>query len=210
MATQAAGSLWLQQHFNLNEHRLTHKSFIGQREKIELSTDGVIEQTYGPRYAPAVNNPLSHIAFSIKYDDLNLDFLKAVFNNIATEEIAAYIAAAMSGKYNRKIGYLYEWLTNKEIKLPAAVSGNYADLLEEDDYVTGKIIKNSRWRINDNLLGTPEFCPIVRKTREMDKLLKADLKAQIEKLRQEHPPDIFYRATQYLYRKETKSSYEIE
>jgi len=210
MATQAAGSLWLQQHFNLNEHRLTHKSFIGQREKIELSTDGVIEQTYGPKYAPGVNNPLSHIAFSIKYDDLNLDFLKAVFNNIATEEIAAYIAAAMSGKYNRKIGYLYEWLTNKEIKLVAAVSGNYADLLEEDDYVTGKIIKNSRWRINDNLLGTPEFCPIVRKTREMDKLLKADLKAQIEKLRQEHPPDIFYRATQYLYRKETKSSYEIE
>ncbi|HZY36374.1 MAG TPA: Fic family protein [Mucilaginibacter sp.] len=210
MASEPAGSLWLQRHFNLEEYRLTHKSFIGQREKIELSINGDTEQTYGPKYAPRTISPLQHIEFSIKYDDLSLDFLKAVFDRIAIDEVTAYVAAALTGKYARKIGYLYEWLTNKKIELPAPVSGNYADLLEEDRYVTGKVIKNSRWRINDNFLGTREFCPIVRKTQEMDGVLQVDLKAQIEKLKQDHSPDIFHRATKYLYRKETKSSYEIE
>jgi hypothetical protein len=210
MANQPAGSLWLQLYFNLDEYKLTHKSFIGQREKIELSITGDTEQTYGPKYAPRTNAPLQHIEFAIKYDDLSLDFLKAIFERIAIEEVTAYVAAALAGKYTRKIGYLYEWLTNKQIELPAPVSGNYADLLEEDRYVTGKITKNSRWRINDNLLGTREFCPIVRKTWEMDRVLQGDLKAQIEKLKQDHSPDIFHRATKYLYQKETKSSYEIE
>lgn len=138
---------------------------------------------------------MQHIDFAIKYDDFSIDFLKAVFGKITLEEITAYVESTMTGKYARKIGYLHEWLTNKEIKLSAPVSGNYADLLEEDRYVTGKAIKNSRWRINDNLLGTREFCPIVKKTQEMDNVLRSDLKAQIEKLKRDHSPDIFHRAT---------------
>jgi hypothetical protein len=210
MAGQPVGSVWLQQYFNLTAHRITHRSFIGQRGKIELALNGDIEHTFGPKYAPHINSSLSHIEFAIKYDDLNLDFLKAVFEKIEVEEITAYISLALTGKYSRKIGYLYEWLTNKKVDLPTPVSGNYTDLLEKDLYVTGKTTKNARWRINDNLLGTREFCPIVRKTREINEALKIDLKAQIEKLKKEHSPEIFHRAAQYLYRKETKSSYEIE
>ena len=209
MAIQPAGNLWLQQHFNLNKYKLTRKSFIGHREKIELSLSGEIEHTYGPKYAPQINSPLKHLEFALKYDDLSLDFLNTLFSRITIEEITAYIAATPTGKYARKIGYLYEWLTKKEIALSAPVLGGYANLLEER-YITGKIIKNAKWRINDNLLGTSEFCPIVRKTNEMELVLMDDLKAEIEKLKQHYSPDIFYRATQYLYRKETKSSYEIE
>jgi len=40
---------------------------------------------------------------------------------------------------------------------------NNINLLEPQCYVTGKTIKNTRWRRNDNLLGTKEFCPIIRK-----------------------------------------------
>jgi hypothetical protein len=210
MAGQPVGSLWLQQHFNLTSYQISHKSFIGKREKIELSLNGDTEHTFGPKYAPAINSPLRHVEFAIKYDDLNLDFLKAIFDKLEVEEVSAFVASALSGKYSRKIGYLYEWLTNKKVELPAPVPGNYADLLEADRYVTGKIVKNSRWRINDNLLGTPEFCPIVRKTREINEALEIDLKAQIEKLKKDYSSGIFYRAVQYLYRKETKSSYEIE
>jgi Fic/DOC family len=210
VANETAGSLWLRQYFKLDDYRLTHKSFIGQRDKIELSISGDVEQTYGPKYAPHVNSPLQHIEFAIKYDDFSLDFLKAVFDKITIEEVTAYVESTITGKYARKIGYLYEWLTNKEIKLSTPVSGNYVELLEEERYVTGKAIKNSRWRINDNLLGTREFCPIVRKTQAMNMVLGVDLKAQIENLKKDYSPDIFHRAIQYLYRKETKSSYEIE
>ena len=45
-----------------------------------------------------------------------------------------------------------------------SVGGNYIDLLDPERYITGKIIKNTRWPINDNLLGVSEFCPVGRKT----------------------------------------------
>src|SRR5580692_3030030 len=110
MANEAAGSLWLRQYFKLDDYRLTHKSFIGQRDKIELSISGDVEQTYGPKYAPHVNSPLQHVEFAIKYDDLSLDFLKAVFDKTTIKEVTAYVESTITGKYARKIGYLYEWL----------------------------------------------------------------------------------------------------
>ncbi|WP_353718740.1 hypothetical protein [Dyadobacter sp. 676] len=63
------------------------------------------------------------------------------------------------------------------------------------------------WRINDNLLGDRDFCPIIRKAAALQQSLNLDLTAEIERLKTEYSAQIFHRAAQYLYRKETKSSY---
>ena len=210
MANQPAGSLWLKQELGLNHYRLTHRSFIGPRDKIEMALDGGIEQVYGPKYAPAENSIPEHIEFLLKYDDLSLDFLHAVFVKTDEVELIAFLAKSPSGRYARKIGFLYEWFTGKVLELGFEPGGNYIDLLDEENYITGNTIRNSRWRINDNLLGGPDFCPMVRRTQAMEEMLATDLKGQIDELKEEYSPEIFNRATQYLYRKETKSSYEIE
>lgn len=116
----------------------------------------------------------------------------------------------MAERYARKIGFLYEFLTDQQLELTKTITGNYVDLLEEDKYITGNTFKNARWRINNNLLGTTFFCPMVRRTKILDALLKQNIPEKIEKLKNEFPPDIFQRATNYLYNKETRSSYEIE
>ena len=55
-------------------------SFLfGHRDKIEIALDSGIEQVYGPKYAPTEDSILEHIEFLLKYDDLSLDFLQAVF-----------------------------------------------------------------------------------------------------------------------------------
>ncbi|MCE7041392.1 Fic family protein [Dyadobacter sp. CY312] len=210
MAITPAGALWLQNYFDLKDYQLTHKSYIGSREHQELAANGDVIQVFGPRYAPETDSPEAHFEFALKYDDLNLDFYHAVFEKIDFEHLSQFVCSSLSGKYKRKTGFLYEWLTKREIKLPAAVSGNYIDLLDDKKYVTGHIIKNAKWRINDNLLGNQNFCPIVRKTAGLQEALLLDLPAEIEKLKREHSPQIFNRAILYLYRKETKSSYEIE
>jgi Fic/DOC family len=210
MANQPAGSLWLKQELGLNHYRLTHRSFIGPRDKIEMALDGGIEQVYGPKYAPAEDTIPEHIEFLLKYDDLSLDFLQAVFVKTDEAELIAFLAKSPSGRYARKIGFLYEWLTGKVLDLGFEPGGNYIDLLDEESYITGNTARNNRWRINDNLLGVPAFCPMVRRTQAMEEMLAADLKGQIDELKEEYSPEIFNRATQYLYRKETKSSYEIE
>jgi hypothetical protein len=210
MPLQPVGSQWLKGHYNLSHHNLTHSSYIGSNASVELTSKGNVEQAYGPKYRVSSDDPLSHIEFSLKYDDLNLDFLKAVFERITLPEIEAFIASAPGSKYARKMGFLYEFLTDKQITLSRVVGGNYADLLEGDKYVTGKIVKDARWRINNNLLGVPGFCPIVRRTKELNDLLSQNIQDKIKDLKESYPQDIFSRAINYLYKKETKSSYEIE
>ncbi len=210
MATTPAGSLWLKGHYHLDRYTLTHHSYIGNKESVELNSRGNIEQVYGAKYAPAKDSPLLHLEFSLKYDHLNLDFLKKVFENIPAGDIAAYVEASPSGKYARKIGFLYEFLTGAALQISKTITGNYTDLLEPEKYITGNTIKDSRWRINNNLLGTAAFCPMVRKTRKLDNLLGQDIPQKIEQLKTGFSPEIFQRATNYLYTKETRSSYAIE
>ncbi|WP_443944301.1 Fic family protein [Pedobacter sp. AW1-32] len=210
MAKNKVGSEWLKEHLNLEGYGVTKRSFIGTQNKIEMAADGTIDQQFGPKYAPGGNTVPNHLEFLLKYEDINFDFLSAVFARADRKELDKFISASPSGKYSRKLGFLYEWLTGKQLDLTTEPSGNYVNLLDEEQYVTGKQIKNSRWRINDNLLGGRKFCPIVRRTKAIEDVLDIDYRAEIEELKEEFSPEVFKRATQYLYRKETKSSYEIE
>lgn len=210
MPNKPAGFQWLKERYNLSQHTLTHSSYIGSNESVELTAKGNVEQVYGPKYAPRQDDPLYHLEFAFKYDDLNLDFLKSVFEKIPREEVSEFIQQSRAGKYARKIGFLYEWLTGELLDLPQPVRGNYVDLLDEEDYITGNVVKNPKWKINDNLLGTSAFCPIVRKTTRLASLLKTDIQQKINELKEDYPQEVFRRAISYLYTKETRSSYEIE
>ncbi len=87
MANQPAGNLWLYQHFKMSAFRLTHLSYIGTRDKIEIIENGIVEQTYGPKYQPSLNTPLFHLEFAFKYDDLNLNFLKGIFKLLFLNDV---------------------------------------------------------------------------------------------------------------------------
>jgi hypothetical protein len=40
----------------------------------------------------------------------------------------------------------------EELKIEGIVGGNYIYLSDPECYITGKVIKNARWRMNDNLI----------------------------------------------------------
>ncbi|MEJ7644727.1 MAG: Fic family protein [Chryseolinea sp.] len=209
MNTTPAGSEWLKRRFNLLEFTLTHSSFIGSSNLVELTSRGNIEETFGAKYG-VPNTPLDQLEFSLKYDDVSLDFFKAVFGHIPAQEVVEYIEASPAGRYRRAIGFLYELLTGTTLNLSRPVSGNYVDLLNPDRYVTGVIKKDTRWRINNNLLGTEAYCPIIRKTNALNELLAIDTRQRVRDLKKRYEPEIFQRVINYLYKKETRSSYEIE
>ena len=202
------GNLWLKQKYGL-ENALTHLSYLGTRPRLEIEEAGNIIEIYPPTYS-VEEIALEHIEFGLKYDDLNLDFLKAVFKKLSLEEVVSYINSKPKGIFQRRIGYLFEFLMGTKLSVEDTGKTNYVDLIDSDKYVTGKTQKVSRWWINDNLLGTPEFCPVIRKTQHLQQALEPDFKKMVNDLTRKFPPDIFYRAINYLYRKETKSSYQIE
>lgn len=207
---KAAGYQWLKDHYKLSGYTLTHSSYIGNNPSVELTSKGNVEEVYGPKYAPSENTPLNHVEFSLKYDDFSLDFLQAVFKRIHPKHVEEFIEKSPSGKYSRKIGFLYEHLTLHKLKITKNISGNYINLLDPEKYMTSLGFKDARWKINDNLLGGFDFCPIIRRKKELNDLVKADISQKIQALRKSFSPEIFRRVTQFLYKKETKSSYEIE
>jgi hypothetical protein len=210
MNLQPIGSQWLKHHYKLSTHVLTHCSYIGSNESIALNSKGYVEQIYGVKYQVTQDTPIHHLEFSLKYDDFHLDFLKAVFEKIEEAQIEAYVASSPGSKYTRRIGFLYEFLTGKQINLSRPVSGNYVDLLDPNKNITGQTLKNTRWRVNNNLLGTAAYCPVIRQTKKLKELLEYDIREKIKVLEKDYSQEILKRALNYLYKKETKSSFEIE
>jgi len=203
------GLSWLQEKLNIKGFRLTHESYIGTTDKTEISSTNTVVRTFKSKYDVKTDNPISHLEFSLKYDDLNLAFIKEVFSSVEHQTIVDYVKANPNRKYSRIIGFLYEFTGVKSIDVDITVS-NYEDILDSSKYITGSITKISKWKINDNLLGSKEYCPVIRKTTELKDLLDWNIQDEIENLKHKYSPEIFKRASYYLYKKESKSSSEIE
>jgi len=203
------GFTWLQENFNIQGFRLTHESYIGTVDKMELSSRNTVVQTFKSKYDVSTDDPMSHLEFALKYDDLNLAFIKEVFACIGHQTIVDSIKVNPNRKYSRIIGYLYEFTGGKSIEINVTVT-NYESILDASKYVTGDVKKISKWKVNDNLLGTKELCPVIRRTTELQELLNWNIEEAIGNLKQAYSSEVFRRASYYLYKKESKSSIEIE
>lgn len=172
--------------------------------------DGQVESVYPQSYWPG-DGMGDHLEFAIKYDGVNLGILSALFDLVSADEMAAWIRSKPTGKYARRVWFLYEFLTGRELPLPDLTQGNYTPLLEADFYYTaapGRRVQ--RQRVINNLLGGKDFCPIIRRTEKLAAMERVDLRKRCEEIVTSYPPELLRRALSYLYNKETKSSFEIE
>ncbi len=204
------GYTWLVKHYGLSIFPLSHESYIGARARSDATAPGVVQEVFATRYWPG-DDPFDHIVFALKYDELSLDALRQVFGKLGAGEVLRNIGRQPNGKYARQIGYLYEFLTGEQLDLSVPTGGGYVDLLDPARYfVSAHPDKNVRWHINDNLLGSARFCPVVRKTAAVKSLLALDFTSRLQAFRTQVEPALFQRAIDYLYFKETRSSYRIE
>jgi hypothetical protein len=202
------GYSWLCEKFNFTLNHF-HSSKIGNRLKTEVASDGRVTVHYTPQYYPG-DAPLDHVAFALKHEGLNLDLLRKVFSVIPRTDIVPYFNSTPSGKYTRQIGFLYEFVTGAQLDGVVPAIGNYVDVADPELYVLPQGVKDSRWRVNNNLPGGRNFCPLVRKTESIAKYLDVNFSEMIDETVSDVPPDIFRRAINYFYFKETKSSNDIE
>ncbi len=206
-----AGYAYLIKQFWLNVPPNWHTSSVSQTGTLRSTIqDGKVESVYPLSYWPGETTG-DHLEFALKYDGINLTILAALFDTVAADEIIAWIHLTPTGKYVRKIWFLYEFLTGRELPLLDLTKGNYVQLLNPQHYYTtmpGRRVQ--RQRIIDNLLGGPSFCPIIRRTDKLAMMEEIDLRQECEEVITAYPPEHLRRALTYLYNKETKSSFEIE
>jgi len=188
-----------------------HRSLIARGNTHRVATvAAMVEQVYPARYWPGESLG-DHLEFALKYDGTNLGILARVFASADAHDIEAWVESKPTGKYVRRIWFLYEFLTGERLSLDDLTQGNYVDLLESKAYYTATRTRRiKRQRVNDNLLGSRQFCPMVRRTDALREYEAADLPRKCQDVVSSYSPELLKRALNYLYTKETKSSFEIE
>ncbi|MFC1886981.1 Fic family protein [Thermodesulfobacteriota bacterium] len=206
-----AGYAALIERYDLDVIRNWHRSLVttGGIHRIN-SSGGVIEEVYPPKYWPG-DTLGDHLEFALKYDGVNLEILAGLFRQTREEDILDYVKSKPTGKYARRLWFLYEFLTGQKLPLDDLKQGNYIDLLAPNEYYTITMARRiRRQRINDNLPGDSRFCPTIRRTNTLRDFETADLPKRCRQVVSAYSPELLKRALDYLYFKETKSSFEIE
>jgi hypothetical protein len=165
---------------------------------------------FTPRHKPQ-DSLYGHLVFSLKYEGINLLFLKKLFEKTEEKVIENMIKNGPLGLYSRKIWFLYEWLMGKTLQVPDLKEGNYIPLVDEgQQYAIEKGVNSIRHRIRNNLPGTVDFCPMVIKTSKLENYIEEDLSKKTVGIVHGVHHDILLRTSAFLLLKDSKASFNIE
>jgi hypothetical protein len=161
------------------------------------------------RYWPG-DTVLDHIEFALRYEGVDLAILNALFAVLPPQVIAAWVEDQPTGQYARRTWFLWEWLRGERLDLPNATRGAYADVLDPERYYAVRGETSSRHRVRNNLPGTPDFCPLVRRTEQLQAFLGGQLAEEARGVVRRTAPDLMARAAAFLLLEDSKASYVIE
>ncbi len=173
----------------------------------EYTQDGW--RIFTQRHAPEATL-VGHLTFALKYEGVDLLVLKRLFQATGPEPIQQLLNDAPSGAYTRRIAHLYEWLFDERLDAPDSTGGRYVEVIDSDLQFAGTGTTSRRFRVKDNIPGTREFCPLVRKTDTLNAIASADLSHRAAEVISQISPDILRRAAAFLLLEDTKSTFEIE
>ena len=164
---------------------------------------------FEPKYMPE-DSLAGNLVFAFKYEGIDLGVLSSLFKVVSGDEIKSIVLNEPYGKYARKLWFLYEWLTGVNLDIGDLKKGNFENLIDERLQSPGVTVKSSRHRINNNLPGVRNFCPLIRKTKKLEGFINSGLRSKLY-------DDVFLpnfelisRAASFLLLKDTKASFLIE
>ncbi|MEP7311646.1 MAG: Fic family protein [Pseudomonadota bacterium] len=161
------------------------------------------------------NTAFDHLRFALRYEGLNLHVLKLLFERLGGDEIRAALLEQPASAVARRLGFLFEWLTGQRLDIPEGLSGrrNYVTALDEKlqfGLNSSKPLRHEKFRVIDNLPGTPAFCPLVRRTPYLQAMTSKGLAELAARKLAGYDKQLLLRAANFLYLKETHSSFEVE
>lgn len=189
-------------------------SFVAEKHlpRTERTVDGRTSVTLPPQYDPGPK-VADQLEFALKHEDLELLVLSRAFSKAGAEfaaEIVSWVEATPNSQYARRAWFLFEFLTGRELALTKSTAKSYVPLLDAKEHYTAKAIHSPRHRVANNLLGNSSFCPIVRRTEAIQAIAEANLGQKASDLIARYDPELLRRAVDYLYTKETRSTFKLE
>jgi len=163
-----------------------------------------------PRHAPMPGLG-AQLTFAFRYEGLNLQVLSRLFAVIDAEVFASIVRASPTGRFARRLWFLYEWLTGRTLDVEDPGKIRFISVLDSDQqYGLAHGDPSPRHKVINNLPGTPFFCPLVRRTSVLAAYTARNLNEQAGEVMGRVRSDIMARAAAFLLMNDSKSSFEIE
>lgn len=160
--------------------------------------------------APATDDPLDHLLFALKHEGIHMPIIVQALSKISPERLLVELRATPNGANIRKACYLWETCTGKSLDDIPAIGGQVADLFDPVKYVTTAGVRNAKWRVRFNGLGSPGYCPTVERTPTINALIDAGVLAQANTFIRSLSHEMMDCALAWAYLSETESSFAIE
>ena len=163
-----------------------------------------------PSHAPE-DSLRGQLEFALKWEGVSLGVLSALFRQIEPRKIVHIVRAKPTGAYARRIWFLYEWLMDARLDLPDAGKVKAVPVVDPKRQFgseTGPLSR--RHRVRNNLPGTRRFCPLVRRTPELDRYADMRLGENARDAIGRTRADIVRRAAAFLLLQDSQASFQIE
>ena len=167
-------------------------------------------QLLSPRHAPE-DTLFGHLEFAIKWEGVDLGVMAALFTVIEDREIVKIVRSEPTGAYTRRIWYLYEWLTGRQLDLPDPGKVRAVPIIDaKKQFAMQDGIPSPRHKVVDNLPGTRAFCPMVRRTHLLGQFIAKQLHERAREIVGRTHTDVIRRAAAFLLLSDSKASFQIE
>lgn len=204
------GYRWLAERYDVSAVQPFRAQSAIAGSRATVREGGYVHEFYTPVARPA-NTLAGHLAFALKHEGIHLEFLARLFEVAPVADLEAWIAAEPTGQYARRSGFLYEYLTGRQLAFPGVATGNYVTALDEKTYlIASQPINKPRWRVRDNLPGTRDYCPLVLRTARVRQAEQYDCAQHLADLEVEFGADVLQRSAVWLTIKESRASFAIE
>jgi len=207
---QKAGYIWLKEQYGIETLDYWITSYVQERGSARtVEREGYVKKIYRSPAWPG-DDWCAHLVFALKNEGLHLELLRKLMPLLPKVEVLEYVTSVPTGRYSRVVWYLYESFTSERLEIDDLQRVNYVPLADPKIYLTAKAKKVSRQRVDDNLLGGVQYCAMVRNRELKYASQNQHLKERCSEVIGSFPESIYQRAVNYLYSKESKSSYAIE
>lgn len=166
-------------------------------------------QIFDKRYQPG-NQFTDHLTFALRHENIDLLILKRAFNAVPKAVLEEYIRSAPTGTQTRRAWLFYEMLTGQTLDIEDAPNVTAVDALDTKTYFTGKAQLSKRHRVRNNLLGTSDYCPIIRKTAKLKEFATLGLAERAAETVGRTGSHLVTRAASFMLLADSRASFEIE
>ena len=185
-------------------------------KKHEIDGWQILPKSYAPNDLTTISFTAAlynHLVFALKYEGINLSVFKSLSRKFSVDQLTELVSIEPTGIYSRKIWFLLEWLMATEFPGKEDLSKSkksYVPLIDPTLQYAIKGNKSPRHLILNNLPGTVNFCPLIRRTAKLEKFISAQLDVKKNNLVGGVHKDTLQRASSFLLLKDSKASFSIE